>query len=307
MIRKGGQIPGLPKNSAFSLHAPDPSPIPILLSVPHAGRAYPPAMLRRMRNPGMACVRLEDRHADSVAAAAAKATGAGLLVAHAPRAMIDLNRATDDMDWTMLHEPPAGHGTGIGGTGMGARRARSGLGLVPRRLPGLGELWKDPLDQEELKARIDGIHGPYHETLSTELYRLRERWGAAMLLDIHSMPPLAQIGSQSAPMIVVGDRFGLSCDGPLIATAFDYLADRGLRAAYNRPYAGGYVLDRHGLPRRGIHALQIEICRSLYLDARLEDRTESLDDVAEVVAGLIRVLAEEVAGLGRDGLPLAAE
>lgn len=300
MIGSRGQIPDAPDADAFALEAPEPSPIPILLAVPHAGRVYPPTLLRRMRNHGMACSRLEDRHADSVAALAARATGAALLVAHAPRAMIDLNRATDEMDWAMLRDPPPGaHAMG--------RRARSGLGLVPRRLPGLGELWKEPIAEKELRARIDGVHQPYHEMLEAELQRLRGRWGAAMLLDIHSMPPLSDTGRQAAPAVVVGDRFGLSCDAALIATAFDYLSDRGVRAAYNRPYAGGYVLDRHGMPRRGVHALQIEICRSLYLDSQLLEITDALAETADMLAGLIRVLADEVAGLGRGGLALAAE
>lgn len=302
MIGSRGRVPGFPDADAFSLEAPEPSPIPILVAVPHAGRIYPAGLLRRMRNHGMACGRLEDRHADSVAALAARRTGAALLVAHAPRAMIDLNRATDEMDWSMLRDPP----TGIGAHAVG-RRARSGLGLVPRRLPGLGELWKDQIDEEDLRARIDNVHRPYHEMLASELGRLRRRWGAALLLDVHSMPPLADTGRQKAPVIVVGDRFGLSCDASLIATVFDYLGDRGVVAAYNRPYAGGYVLDRHGMPRRGVHAIQVEICRSLYLDCRLMELTDRLDETVDMLSGLIRVLAEEIAGLGRGGLPLAAE
>src|SRR5262245_29016155 len=100
----GGVIPGAPGVPAFSLSGPVPSAIPVLIAVPHAGRAYPAPLLARMRNPGFAALRLEDRYADRLGEALAQATGAILLTAHAPRAMIDLNRAPDDIDWEMFDE-----------------------------------------------------------------------------------------------------------------------------------------------------------------------------------------------------------
>src|SRR5690606_16073345 len=109
-----------------------------------------------------------------------------------------------------------------------------------------------------------------HAALSAALESLRDRWGAALLLDLHSMPPLGpKSGANPAPDFVVGDRFGASCDRALAAAAFDHLAAHHRRAAHNRPYAGGFVLDRHGAPGRGIHAMQVELCRTTYLDAEL--------------------------------------
>lgn len=291
-----GEIPdsgGLP---VFSLAQAKVPSIPVVIAVPHAGRSYPPALLERMRNPGMVGLRLEDRHADQLGLETARATGATLLIAHAPRAMIDLNRAPDEVDWEMV-EVLAEERPDIV---PASRRIRSGLGLVPRRLPDLGELWKDPLSQEELDTRIAWIHQPYHETLSGLLVDLRRRWGAVLLIDLHSMPPLPQrVSGRPAPHIVLGDRFGASCDGSLTAAAFDYLAGEGLPVAHNRPYAGGYVLDRHGMPGKGIHAMQLEVCRSLYLDSRMAEPAPGLARVARIVKGLVRRLAEEVSLLGR--------
>ena len=100
-----------------------------------------------MRQPDYAAVRLEDRHVDLLARQIAAQTGAGLLIAHAPRAMLDLNRAQDDVDWEMIRGgaplmPRHSHAN---------RRARSGLGLVPRRLPGFGEIWKAGLSKSMSK------------------------------------------------------------------------------------------------------------------------------------------------------------
>jgi N-formylglutamate amidohydrolase len=180
-----------------------------------------------------------------------------------------------------------------------ARRARGGLGLVPRRLPGMGEIWKRRISQAELDARIDGIHVPYHAALAAELARLKARWGAALLVDLHSMPPLGpKRGTHASADFVLGDRFGSSCDGVLCAAAFDHFAGAGRRAAHNRPYAGGYGLDRHAAPARGLHGLQIEICRAAYLDPALCEPGPGFDSIAEVLTGLIRRLASEFSLLG---------
>ena len=108
LTRTGGQIPGSNGAPAFVISGPSPSAIPVLIAVPHAGRAYPGSLLERMRNPGFAALRLEDRYVDLLAVEVAKATGATLLVANAPRAMIDLNRAADDIDWEMFGRRPDG-------------------------------------------------------------------------------------------------------------------------------------------------------------------------------------------------------
>jgi N-formylglutamate amidohydrolase len=300
--RCGGLVPGAAGQPAFTLSLPDTAPAPVLIAVPHAGRVYPPEFSQSMRSKEAATLRLEDRFVDLVAIRVARETGAGLLVAHAPRAMIDLNRAPDDVDWDMVAgaEPERRARLAAG------RRARSGLGLVPRRLPGLGELWRRRMTDAELRERIDQVHQPYHAALAEALEALRDRWGAALLIDLHSMPPLgSKRGPEPAPDFVIGDRFGASCDTALSAAALDHFAAAGCRAAHNRPYAGGYVLERHASPARGIHTLQLEICRSAYLDASLREPGPGLVAVSRTLSLLVRRMAGELAA-GRN-LAQAAE
>ncbi len=292
---EGGEIPGSNGVPAFALLAPQPSALPVLIAVPHAGRAYPGSLLERMRNPGFAALKLEDRYVDRLADRVARETGAALLVAHAPRAMIDLNRATDDVDWDMFARgrPDSARSFTPG------MRVRSGLGLIPRRLPGLGELWKRRHDEQDLAERIGSIHEPYHSCLAETLQRLRDRWGAALLLDLHSMPPLGERGGQAAPDFVLGDRFGASCSGALVGSCFGYFAEMRRGAAHNRPYSGGYVLERHADPNSGLHAVQLEIDRSSYLDQRLVEPGSGFAAMAHLLTGLVRRLAGEVAELGQ--------
>lgn len=296
-VRSGGTVPGLADGApAFTLSLHDPSPVPVLIAVPHGGRVYPESLVEQMRHPGQAGLRLEDRLTDALGEAVAGNTGAGLLVAHAPRAMIDLNRATEDVDWAMVapHPRDCAPAAVLGG------RARGGLGLVPRRVPGMGELWKRPLARADLDARIAQVHRPYHRALGEALADLRDRWGAALLVDLHSMPPLPLVGYEPAASIVIGDRFGASCAGELVGAAFGHLARARVRAAHNRPYAGGYVLERHAARREGIHCLQIEVDRSCYLDADLTEPGPRFDETVDVLTGLVRRLAGEVAELGRE-------
>lgn len=303
----GGIIPGTPGTHAWSLSGPKPSAIPIVIAVPHAGRAYPADILRSLRNPEAASLRLEDRLVDSVGRAVARDTGATLLIANAPRAMIDLNRAPEDVDWEMFARDDR---TGSR-TSEPSRRARSGLGLIPRRVPGTGELWNRQHRSEELAARIAGIHDPYHRALAGVLADLKSRWGVAVLLDLHSMPPIPPRGAASPVQFVTGDRFGTSCHPDIAAIMTTHLAESGCGAAYNRPYAGGYALDRHGDPVRGIHAVQLEIDRSVYLDAGLSRLGDGYPRLVALLGGLVRRLAAEAMvmadGLGGAGWRDAAE
>ena len=301
----GGAIPGSGGQPAFHLRAQRAGPpLPVVIAVPHAGRGYPDRLLQNMRYPGESSLRLEDRFVDLVGEAVARETGASLVVALAPRAMLDLNRAPEDVDWAMVAEgaPPdnAAHAAG--------RRARSGLGLVPRRLPGMGELWRSRISRAELDERIDTIHRPYHAAVAKALETTRDRWGAALLIDLHSMPPLGpKTGADAAPDFVVGDRYGASCASDLSSAALHHLERRLRRAAHNRPYAGGYVLDRHGAPSRGLHAMQIEVCRLTYLDRAMKEPGQGMDGVIDILSGLVRVLGAKLASDTTRFLTQAAE
>ena len=294
----GGYFPGNPHAPAFSIGKPVNSDWPILVAVPHDGQTYPPSLLAKMRNPVESCPRLEDRHVARIGELVSQDVGVTFLRAHAPRAMLDLNRAVDDIDWSMVSgaKPDGQRHSQVN------RRARSGLGLIPRRIPGVGEIWRSPITREEIDARIEAIYTPYHTALARELEALRDRFGVALLLDLHSMPPLKPTAQgEEAAEFVVGDRFGASCDGGLSDLVLRYFSGQGRRVTHNRPYAGGHMLDRYGQPRRGIHAIQLEICRSLYLDARLDRPSARLPAIALLVSGLVRTLAHEVEALGRRG------
>jgi len=257
----------------FDLLGPPRPDSPVVVSVPHAGRDYPPALRAMLRVAPGALVALEDRLVDTVAA---RARGVEtMLVQRRPRAWIDLNRAETERD------PRLDEGAG---PGAASAKVRSGLGLVPRRTAQSGELWSRRLGGAEVEARIAADHRPYHEALGAALAAARARFGAAVLLDLHSMPPVPGPG---APQVVVGDRFGRAAAARFVSRVEAEVEAAGLPHAVNTPYPGGHILDRHGRPADGIHAVQLELDRGLYLDRRGEPGA----GLPATVALLRRVLA----------------
>lgn len=255
-----------------------PPASPVVLSVPHAGRDYPLPLHDALRVPLTALTVLEDRFVDQLALAARRDETA--IVQRVARAWIDLNRAEHDRDPRLDDGAPAGH--------LSAK-VRSGLGLVPRRTTASGELWRRRLEGDEVVARIATVHRPYHEALAAALTAAKARFGVAVLLDIHSMPPIA--GSRTR--IVIGDRFGRSASHRFVRRMEAAIAARQHEYSLNVPYAGGYILERHGNPRQHIHAIQLEIDRSLYLDGRLDRPGTGFGHIAALVRNIIDGLEEE--------------
>ncbi len=238
---------------------------------------------------------LEDRLMDRLIWRAA-ALGVTVLVAKAPRAEIDLNRDEREIDPALIDPPLAPH------TLIQSPRTRGGLGLIPSRLPGAGAIWSRPIRREELNRRVVAIHRPYHEALERLLEQARLRFGAAVLLDCHSMPPRGP--GQDGADLVLGDRHGISMAAALVDMVEDTAEEHGYRVARNDPYAGGYVVARHGRPDRNIHALQLEIDRSTYLDARLKLPGQGFDAAAQLIAAVTERLCGWVL---EQATPLAAE
>lgn len=272
---------------------------PVLVTVPHAGREYATGLVASARGGLPALQRLEDRFADRLVAPLIE-DGFAALIAQVPRAAIDLNRDERDIDTQMIRHMPKGWPL------TRSAKQRGGLGLFPRRAGRQGDLWTGPLDWDEAHRRIESVHRPYHAAIEERLRMFRQTRGVALLLDIHSMPPLPGDGAGgTAPDIVIGDRYGASCESRLSAIARMVLGDHGYKVALNHPYPGYYTLDRHGKPGRGIHAMQIEISRRLYLDSELDHPVAApLEQTGGALRDLAHALGEE---LHTGQWPIAAE
>jgi len=269
-------------DASFVRHGPAEPLSPVVLSVPHAGRDYPTALVSALRVPLAALKGLEDRHADAIALGARREET--LFVATRPRAWIDLNRAEHDRD------PRLDDGAWTHGAPLSAK-IRSGLGLVPRRVGSAGDIWRRRLTADEVQQRICADHRPWHEAIAATLAAARARFGVAVLLDVHSMPPLGN--PATAARLVPGDRFGKSAAARFLGRIDGVARAHGIKTSANTPYAGGHILERHGEPRRSMHAIQLEFDRSLYLDSALDQPGPGLDAMVRMLRDIIDAVTDE--------------
>lgn len=264
-------------------------PSPVVLAVPHAGRVYPGALLAASRLPQPVLEQLADRDADRLVGRAV-ADGAVAIVATQARAWIDLNRHPRELEAPALTPRPARDAL------LSTAKSRGGLGVIPTRVAGHGEIRRQPLATAEFETRIAQAHEPYHQAITAALATARAAHGRAILLDIHSMPSL---DVQPPVHLVVGDLGGRAAARSITERAFRFARTRWA-TALNQPYAGGYTLERHGRPHRNVHALQIEFDRALYVDPAGRGTARGIETLAAWLARL-------VAHLDRDEAAIAAE
>ena len=198
--------------------------------------------------------------------AGAAQSGIPLIAARFPRAFLDVNREPYELDPELFDEPLPDFAN------TQAVRVAGGLGTIGRIVSDGEEIYCSKLKLDAVLERIDRLYVPYHAALAGLLEETKRAFGNAVLIDCHSMPSLHAIeGAATRPDIVLGDRFGMSCDHRITRFLREALSGFGYDVQLNRPYAGGYITEHYGRPQRGLHAIQIEINRGLYLD---EDRLE---------------------------------
>jgi N-formylglutamate amidohydrolase len=304
-----GSAPAVPLDAdpPLTVRRPLRQTVPVVFASPHSGRAYPPEFLAAARLDPVALRRSEDGFVDLLFAEA-PAHGAPLLLAGFPRAFCDVNREAWELDPSMFEERLPGF------VNTTSARVGAGLGTIPRVVASGEAIYQGRLRFAEAERRVRCCWQPYHDTLAALIDGTRAMFGSCLLIDCHSMPspigaagtpwlesrPLARpAAAPSGPDIVLGDAHGTTC-APAV-TRFVEQALRGLGYVVRRndPYAGGYVTRHYGRPREGIHVLQLEVARGLYMDeARIAPlaRFELVrEDLTRLVAGLTAAAAELLA------------
>lgn len=272
----------------FTIVAPQRQTTPFVFCSPHSGRVYPSTFLSASRLDAHTLRKSEDCYVDELFAGVAE-LGAPLIAARFPRAYIDVNREPYELDPELFLEPlPAWANTQ-------SVRVVGGLGTIARIVSDNEEIYRERMPLSRAIERIERLYKPFHAALARLLDETRRRFGIAFLIDCHSMPS-ASIGQPSAsrPDIVLGDRFGASCDQRVTRGLKALLVDGGYEVHVNRPYAGGFITEHYGRPGRGVHALQIEVNRALYLDEQRLERTERFQKLSNDLVGLTGRMLKEL-------------
>ncbi len=271
---------------------PDRRTLPVLVSSPHSGRHYDASFLGMTRLDSHAIRRSEDAFVDRLIAGV-PALGAPTIAALFPRAWIDVNREPGELDCTMFE------GSLSATPGHDSPRVRAGLGIIPRVVAGGVEIYRSRLPAAEAERRIASCYTPYHAALENLIDETRRLFGVVCLIDCHSMPTAHPVCGRTPVDIVLGDRFGTSCAPAVSRAATEALQARGAMVRRNNPYPGGHITRRYGRPDYGIHAIQIEIDRRLYLDEAAVEPTAGAAATACLLEAAILAIARVVLTLAR--------
>lgn len=281
----------------YFLSLPDTQTTSVVFASPHSGRHYSDAFLEQSVLDEMTIRSSEDAFVDQLVAAA-PSCGAPLISAVWPRAYIDLNRSPDELDPGLIkgvrnvsHNP----------------RISSGLGVIPRVVANGRAIYRGKLSNADAHQRVEHCWKPYHSRLDALMTSTRLAFGDAILIDCHSMPheavdSVVQPG-KPRPDVVLGDRFGASASSEIVDRVEQVFLEAGLCVSRNAPFAGAYITQHYGRPSRGMHVIQIELDRRLYLDERSMQPNENFTAFGDLMSGIV----SEIADIGLRHLPLAAE
>ena len=268
--------------------------IPFVFASPHSGSDYPDAFVSGSPLDLLTIRQSEDSFVDELFASAPR-LGAPLLCARFPRAYCDPNREPFELDQGMFEDalPDYANTTSL--------RVAGGLGVIARITAGNKEIYSRKLTFAEAERRIAECYQPYHAALKAQIDRTKEQFGHVVLIDCHSMPSSVSsscVGHhRQRPDMILGDRYGTSCDRAVVDVAEQMLRDFGYQVGRNAPYAGGFTTQFYGRPVEHVHSLQIEINRALYMDERTIEPRPGLASLAKDMAFLIEGMAARLESL----------
>jgi N-formylglutamate deformylase len=269
----------------FEILEPAEGTSAVVFNSPHSGRVYPPNFLAQSRLDMATLRRSEDFFVDELIAGVVR-RGHPVMRAHFPRCYVDVNREPYELDPRMFD----GRLPSFANTR--SMRVAGGLGTVARVVGDAQDIYDRRLPVDDALRRIETLYKPYHRALRRLFTRVHRDFGAAVLIDCHSMPSTAGAKDERPRAdVVLGDRYGTSCTAIVSDVIDATLRSLGYTVSRNRPYAGGFITEHYGNPAAGLHAIQVELNRSLYMDEKRYSRSATFDRVAADIETLAERLA----------------
>jgi N-formylglutamate amidohydrolase len=280
MTRFDGEV-----SPPFEIVEPAEWRAPIIFNSPHSGSAYPDAFLSASRIDLPTLRRSEDSFMDELIGELGD-RGFAVVRVHFPRSYVDVNREPYELDPRMF----AGRLPSFANTR--SMRVAGGLGTIPRVVGDGQEIYRERLAVDDALARIETLYKPYHRALRRLINRIHQAFGTVVLVDCHSMPSIGVSRDEPRrPDVVIGDRYGTSCAPLLADTVEDTMSQLGYSVGRNKPYAGGFITEHYGNPASGLHVVQLELNRAVYMDERRREKGPRFAQVAADFATLAEVLA----------------
>lgn len=258
---------------------------PIIFNSPHSGSIYPEQFLSASRIDLAGLRRSEDSFMDELIGGLTDA-GFPVVRVNFPRSYVDVNREPYELDPRMF----TGRLPSFANTR--SMRVAGGLGTIPRVVGDGEEIYRERLSVEDALGRIEQLYKPYHRALRRLIHKAHQTFGTVILVDCHSMPSTGIAPEEPRRSdIVIGDRYETSCAPQIPNIIDDLLRSLGYSVTRNKPYAGGFITEHYGNPASGLHAVQLELNRAVYMDERRRERGPRFNQVAADFLTLANALA----------------
>jgi N-formylglutamate amidohydrolase len=269
----------------FEIAEPEAWRAPIIFNSPHSGSVYPQEFLKLSRIDLPALRRSEDSFMDELITDLSN-RGFPVVRVNFPRSYVDVNREPYELDPRMF----SGRLPSFANTR--SMRVAGGLGTIPRVVGDGQEIYRERLGVDDALARIEALYKPYHRALRRLINKAHQTFGTVIVVDCHSMPSMGVSRDEPRrPDLVIGDRYGTSCASLLPDTVEQTMRGLGYSVGRNKPYAGGFITEHYGNPASGLHTLQLELHRAIYMDERRRERGERFPQIAADFTVLAEALA----------------
>jgi N-formylglutamate amidohydrolase len=284
--------------SIESIHIHGPvARVPLVLDSPHSGCEFPADFGAVLSESDLR--EGEDCFVDELYLPATE-LGAALLAARFPRTYLDPNRHRGDVDLDLIEGGHWPHDYVPSG------KHRIGKALIWRTLDDGRAIYGRKLAVDEVVARIERCHAPYHRALVELLEAAHARFGVVYHLNCHSMPAIGGEQSEGGAGqvradFVLGDRDGTSCDPAFTEFVRATIASLGYRVAVNDPYKGVELVRAYSNPRAGRHSLQVEINKRLYLDEATRTKHAGFDRLQRDLLRLVEAIRDYIERATRHG------
>jgi len=258
---------------------------PIIFNSPHSGSVYPYDFLSASRIDLPTLRRSEDSFMDELIT---DLSGRGFPTVRVnfPRSYVDVNREPYELDPRMF----SGRLPSFANTR--SMRVAGGLGTIPRVVGDGQEIYRERLSVDDALSRIEALYKPYHRALRRLINKVHQAFGTVVVVDCHSMPSIGVSRDEPRrPDVVIGDRYGTSCAPLLPDTVENTMSRLGYSVGRNKPYAGGFITEHYGNPAAGLHVIQLELNRAIYMDERRREKGPRFAQVAADFAALADALA----------------
>ena len=257
---------------------------PIVLSSPHSGNFYPKEFENLSQIPNETIRQSEDSLVDQLLLTNHESENV-LLSAIWSRGVVDVNRSINDFNENNF-QPPIKKFKSIP-----TNYSRSGLGVIPSRSVNNEPIYKSTIPGDISTKWLETAWKSYHDNLNQILKRVYEIFGYYILLDFHSMPSNNNSGINTD--IVLGDCYGSSISPKIIMYVKKHFSNNGFKVKLNNPYSGGYITENYGLPKKGLHTLQIEINRSLYINEQTREKNHNFNHLQNIIKIFLENLERE--------------